>query len=150
MVDYKQILRLGAEGVSQRGIADVLSCSRNTVASVLAAAAAAGIGFEGVADLGSDEVRNLVIPDPPSTGGGPPRRRAPRRHGSPRPERWLTTKRNSGPQPPKYPRSSCHREYPPNCRSPQGAEVTHTAGFELYAEAPWLACRSFAESRSRR
>lgn len=67
MVDYKQILRLHAEGVSQRGIADVLSCSRNTVASVLTAAAAAGIRFEGVADLGSDEVRNLVIPDPPKT-----------------------------------------------------------------------------------
>ncbi len=44
MVDYKQILRLRAEGVSQRGIAEVLSCSRNTVASVFAAATAAGVG----------------------------------------------------------------------------------------------------------
>jgi hypothetical protein len=44
MVDYKQILRLRAEGVSQRGIADVLGCSRNTVAAVFAAATAAGIG----------------------------------------------------------------------------------------------------------
>ena len=35
MVDYKQILRLRAEGVSQRGIADVLGCSRNTVTAVL-------------------------------------------------------------------------------------------------------------------
>jgi transcriptional regulator len=45
MVDYKQILRLRAEGVSQRGIADVLGCSRNTVAAVFAAANAAGVGF---------------------------------------------------------------------------------------------------------
>lgn len=65
MADYKQILRLHAEGVSQRGIAEVLSCSRNTVASVLTAAAAAGIGFDEVAGLGSDEVRNLVIPEAP-------------------------------------------------------------------------------------
>ena len=36
MVDYKQILRLRAEGVSQRGIADALGCSRNTVAAVFA------------------------------------------------------------------------------------------------------------------
>jgi len=33
MVDYKRILRLRAEGVSQRGIADVMGCSRNTVSA---------------------------------------------------------------------------------------------------------------------
>ena len=43
MVDYKQILRLRAEGVSQRGIADVLGCSRNTVSAVFSAANAAGV-----------------------------------------------------------------------------------------------------------
>lgn len=63
MVDYKQILRLRAEGVSQRGIADVLGCSRNTVAAVFAAANAAGIGFEEVADLAADEVRRLLLPE---------------------------------------------------------------------------------------
>ena len=51
MVGCKQILRLRAEGVSQRGIADVLGCSRNTVAAVFAAANAAGVGFGEVADL---------------------------------------------------------------------------------------------------
>ena len=59
MVDYKRILQLRAEGVSQRGIADALGCSRNTVAAVFAAANAAGVGFEQVADLGADEVRTL-------------------------------------------------------------------------------------------
>ena len=64
MVDYKQVLRLRAEGVSQRGIADVLGCSRNTVAAVFAAANAAGVGFGEVADLGADEVRHLLLPEP--------------------------------------------------------------------------------------
>lgn len=64
MVDYKQTLRLRAEGVSQRGIADVLGCSRNTVAAVFAAASAAGIGFGEVADLAADEVRHLLLPEP--------------------------------------------------------------------------------------
>ena len=64
MVDYKQILQLRAEGVSQRGIADVLGCSRNTVAAVFAAANPAGIGFGEVADLAADEVRHLLLPEP--------------------------------------------------------------------------------------
>jgi transposase len=64
MVDYRQILRLRAEGVSQRGIADVLGCSRNTVAAVFAAATAAGVGFGEVADLAADEVRHLLLPEP--------------------------------------------------------------------------------------
>lgn len=64
MVDYKQILRLRAEDVSQRGIADVLGCSRNTVAAVFVAADAAGIGFAQIADLSSQEVRALLLPEP--------------------------------------------------------------------------------------
>jgi transposase len=64
MVDYKQILRLRAEGVSQRGIADALGCSRNTVAAVFAAANTAGVGFGQVADLEAFEVRQLLLPEP--------------------------------------------------------------------------------------
>jgi transposase len=64
MVDYKQVLRLRAEGVSQRGIADVLGCSRNTVAAVFAAANTARVGFGEVADLAADEVRHLLLPEP--------------------------------------------------------------------------------------
>lgn len=63
MVDYKQVLRLRAEGVSQRGIADALGCSRNTVAAVFAAANTAGVGFGQVADLAADEVRRLLLPE---------------------------------------------------------------------------------------
>ncbi len=61
MVDYKQVLRLRGEGVSQRGIADVLGCSRNTVAAVVTAAVAAGIGYEQVADRSPGEVRALLL-----------------------------------------------------------------------------------------
>ena len=64
MVDYKQILGLRGEGVSQRGIADVLGCSRNTVAAVFAAASSVGVGFGEVADVAADEVRRLLLGEP--------------------------------------------------------------------------------------
>ena len=64
MVDYKRILQLRAEGVSQRGIADALGCSRNTVAGVFTAADSAGVGFGQVVDLGAEEVRHLLLPEP--------------------------------------------------------------------------------------
>lgn len=35
MTDYREILRLNDQGISQRGIAASLECSRNTVAKVL-------------------------------------------------------------------------------------------------------------------
>uniref|UniRef100_UPI00195E98D7 hypothetical protein n=1 Tax=Mycobacterium TaxID=1763 RepID=UPI00195E98D7 len=53
-----------ARKAHQRGIADVLGCSRNTVASVFAAATAAGVGFGEVADLAADEVRHRLLPAP--------------------------------------------------------------------------------------
>lgn len=62
VVDYKRILRLRAEGVSQRAIADVLGCSRNTVAAVFSAANTAGVGFGEVADLDASEVRTMLLP----------------------------------------------------------------------------------------
>jgi len=61
MVDYKRILQLRAEGVSQRGIADALGCSRNTVAAAFAAAGARGVGWEEAAGLDADEVRRLLL-----------------------------------------------------------------------------------------
>lgn len=64
MVDYKRILALMREDVSQRGIADALPCSRNTVASVLAAATALGVGFEEVRDFDNAEIKALLFPAP--------------------------------------------------------------------------------------
>ena len=70
MVDYKRILRLRAEGVSQRGIAEALGCSRNTVAAVFASATTAGLGYGQVADLAADEVRKLLLPEQSKPGSG--------------------------------------------------------------------------------
>jgi len=62
VVDYKRILRLRAEGISQRGIAEALGHSRKTVASVFTLADGAGVGWAEVASLDSGEVRRLLIP----------------------------------------------------------------------------------------
>jgi transposase len=64
-VDYKRILQLRAEGVSMRGIADVVGCARNTVAAVGAAADLEGIVWADVAGLDSGAVRRLVLPERP-------------------------------------------------------------------------------------
>ncbi|MDR0514796.1 MAG: IS21 family transposase [Coriobacteriaceae bacterium] len=74
MVNYKRILELRKEDVSQRGIAEALKCSRNTVASVLAAAAAASVGFVDVAALDNAEIGRTLFsgPDrPPSAYAQP-------------------------------------------------------------------------------
>ncbi len=64
MVDYRRIVLLAGEGVSQRGIADAVGCSRNTVAGLFAAVGAAGLSWEEAAGLDGDEVRRLVLGDP--------------------------------------------------------------------------------------
>lgn len=56
-VDYKRILQLDALGVSQRGIAEVVPCSRNTVSVVLRTAAEHGVTFEDVKGLDPAQVR---------------------------------------------------------------------------------------------
>jgi len=70
LVDYKRILQLAAAGVSGRGIAEALGCSRNTVATVLGAAKAAGVTFEQVANLDGTEVRRLLLPEPVKADSG--------------------------------------------------------------------------------
>jgi hypothetical protein len=63
MVDYKRILRLRAEGASQRGIAEALRCSRNTVAAVFASADDKLLGYKEVAPLDNGEIRHLLYPE---------------------------------------------------------------------------------------
>jgi len=60
-VDYKKILQLEAAGVSQRGIADVLSCSRNTVAVVVSTARTRGVLYDDVAVMEPAQVRALLV-----------------------------------------------------------------------------------------
>ena len=59
-VDYKKILQLEAAGVSQRGIADVLSCSRNTVAVVVSTAKTRGVVYDDIAGVEPAQVRALL------------------------------------------------------------------------------------------
>lgn len=59
VVDYKRILQLDAVGVTGRGIADVLSCSRNTVASVLRTAQVRGVVYDDIAGMEPAAVREL-------------------------------------------------------------------------------------------
>jgi len=59
VVDYKRILQLDAVGVTGRGIADVLSCSRNTVASVLRTAEVRGVVYDDIAGMEPAAVREL-------------------------------------------------------------------------------------------
>jgi len=70
MVDYKRILQLRMEDVSQRAIAEALRCSRNTVASVLMAATEQGLGYMEVAALDNSEIRHLLFPGLEEGGSG--------------------------------------------------------------------------------
>lgn len=55
------ILQLDAAGVYQRGIADVLSCSRNTVSAVLSTATTKGVVYDAVAGLEPAQVRAMLL-----------------------------------------------------------------------------------------
>ena len=48
MTGYREILRLSAQGISQRSIAKSCECSRNTVAKVLKQAEQRGIEWDKV------------------------------------------------------------------------------------------------------
>ena len=69
MVDYKRILQLSGDGVSQRGIAEVLGFSRHTVAAafvaaVFVAAAGQGVVFADVEGLDTKAVRARLFGEP--------------------------------------------------------------------------------------
>ena len=72
VVDYKKILQMSVVGVSQRGISDVTSFSRNTVAAVLGAAKAQGVVYDDVAQMEPAAVRELLIPKPGRESGRTP------------------------------------------------------------------------------
>lgn len=62
MNDYREILRLHSLGSSQRCIARELQCSRDTVAEVIHAAEAAGIGWPLDEDVTSSDIREVLFP----------------------------------------------------------------------------------------
>jgi len=68
MTGYREILRLSAQGISQRSIAKSCGCSRNTVARVLTQAQQKKIEWSGVQDLTDGDLHNLIFPDQIQSG----------------------------------------------------------------------------------
>ena len=62
-IQAKLVLRLHGQGLSGRAIARSQGMSRRSVADVLDAAKAAGIGWDDVANRPDDEVYALLFPD---------------------------------------------------------------------------------------
>jgi hypothetical protein len=62
MTGYREILRLYAQGISQRSIAKSCGCSRNTVASVLTQSQQRKIEWNGVHDLTDSDLQNILFP----------------------------------------------------------------------------------------
>ena len=62
MTGYREILRLYAQGISQRSIAKSCDCSRNTVANVLTQAQQRKIEWNVVRDLTDGDLHNILFP----------------------------------------------------------------------------------------
>jgi transposase len=62
MTNYREILRLSAQGISQRGISRSCGCSRNTVARVLSLAQAQQMDWIKAKNLGEAELYNFLFP----------------------------------------------------------------------------------------
>jgi transposase len=63
MTNYHEILRLSAQGISQRSIARSCGCSRNTVARVLTQVQRRKIEWSVVQNLTSGDLHHLLFPD---------------------------------------------------------------------------------------
>ena len=63
MTGYREILRLSAQGISQRSIAKSCGCSRNTVARVLTQAQQRKMEWSAVQSLTDGELQNLLFPN---------------------------------------------------------------------------------------
>lgn len=73
MNDYREILRLSSQGISQRRIALNCDCSRNTVAKVLRRAVELGVGWPLTKGITNGELHDLFF----ATTALPPLRRRP-------------------------------------------------------------------------
>ncbi|MFD1708796.1 IS21 family transposase, partial [Siminovitchia sediminis] len=69
MIKYREILRLHAQGVSQRGIASSCSSSRNTISDVLSRARIQGISWPFEKDMSDAELQELLYPEKDVTSG---------------------------------------------------------------------------------
>lgn len=62
MIDYREILRLDSLGKSRRSIALNVQSSRDTVASTLAVAKAAGVSWPLDDDATNEDLQQLLFP----------------------------------------------------------------------------------------
>lgn len=69
MVKYREILRLHAQGLSQRGIASSCSCSRNTISEVLKRAHSKGISWPFEKDMPDGELQEILFPEKSAASG---------------------------------------------------------------------------------
>jgi len=63
MTSYREILRLSAQGISQRSIARSCDCSRNTVARVIAQAQQRDLAWSKIQGLTDRELSNMFFPN---------------------------------------------------------------------------------------
>lgn len=63
MVNYKEILRLAAEGQSQRQIAASMGSSRNTISEVLITAQAQGIAWPLEESVSNEQIGGILFPE---------------------------------------------------------------------------------------
>lgn len=70
MVDYREILRLDAEGYSQREIARSVHSSHHTVADVLQTADQKGLKWPVDQDFGNDKLQEILFPEKHSSYSG--------------------------------------------------------------------------------
>ncbi len=66
MADYREILRLSSQGISQRGIASSCRCSRNTVVRVLERAQMQGVRWPLKDGVNNGDLQQMLFPDQPS------------------------------------------------------------------------------------
>jgi hypothetical protein len=63
MAEFREILRLNFLGLSGRSIAGSVSCSRNTVAEVLARAQKLGMEWPLPLDITDSELKKILFPE---------------------------------------------------------------------------------------
>ena len=68
MTGYREILRLSAQGISQRSIAKSCACSRNTVARVLTQAQQKEVEWSNIRYLSDGDLYQLLFPDQIQSG----------------------------------------------------------------------------------
>ena len=63
MTSYHEILRLLAQGISQRSIARSCRCSRNTIARVLTQSQQRKVEWGSIQNLSDGDLHQLLFPD---------------------------------------------------------------------------------------